>query len=418
MMTNPPSHDRQPLQALLVANTISQLGNSFAFLAIPWFVLATTGSAAQTGLTLAVASFPAILVGLFGGAVVDRLGYRRTSIVSDIASGVTTLLIPLFHLTVGLPFWGLLALVLLGAVLDGPGNTARAAIYPDLIARAGVTVDRANAAFSTTSRVAGVLGPPLAGVLIALVGPANLLWVNAASFIVSAALIRLRVPDLAVEAEPRQAGGFSGYIADVRAGFRFLRSDGLLLGLALSIAMGVLIAEPFYGVILPVYATDVLGSSAQLGLIFAGLGAGSIVGNLLFVAIAGRVSRRAIYYGGFGVRALCLVVMLFSPPWWAIAAAVVIGAIAFEPINPTLMAIRQERVPSGMRGRVFGAMGALSMSAQPVGLMGYGFLLGALGLDRALVLFVVLNLALPVALLGIPALRRMNDGPGRIFRSA
>ncbi|HEV2528841.1 MAG TPA: MFS transporter [Thermomicrobiales bacterium] len=410
---SPDVHDRRPLITLLVANTISQLGNSFAFLAIPWFVLATTDSAAQVGLTVAVVSVPAIVVGLLGGAVVDRLGYRQTSIVSDIASGVTTLLIPLLYFTVGLPFWGLLTLVFLGAILDGPGNTARAALYPDLIARSGMAMDRANAAFSTTSRVAGVLGPPLAGVLIAVVGPANLLWVNAASFAISALLVRLRVPDAAPATEPRSGGGIQGYVADVREGFRFLRHDGLLLGITLSLALGVLIAEPFYGVILPVYANEVLDSPAQLGLIFAGLGAGSIIGNLVFVAIARRVSRRTIYYGGFLVRALCLAVMLTMPPWWVIAGAIVIGAIAFEPINPTLMAIRQERVPAGMRGRVFGAMGALGMMAQPVGLLGYGFLLEAMAIDGALRIFVLLNLALPVALLLIRALRRMDERPAQ-----
>ena len=346
---------------------------------------------------------------MLGGAVVDRLGYRRTSIISDVASGLTTLLIPLLYTTVGLPFWQLLGLVFLGAVLDGPGNTARAALYPDLIARSGMTIDRANAAFSMTGRVAGVLGPPLAGVLIAVVGPANLLWVNAASFVISAGLVWQRVPDHATAVGPRLASGIRGYVGEVAEGLRFLRRDGLLFALTVSIALGVLIAEPFYGVILPVYATDVLGSSTQLGLIFAGLGAGSIIGNLVFVGIAGRVSRRTIYFGGFVVRALCLAVMLTTPPWWAIATAIVIGAIAFEPLNPTLMAIRQERVPAGMRGRVFGAMGALAMSAQPVGLLGYGFLLTAMGIDRALVVFVLLNLALPVA--PPPDSRPAPDGP-------
>ena len=104
---------RRPVYALLAANTISQIGNAFTFMAIPWFVLATTDSAGMAGVTVATGTLPVVIAGIFGGAVVDRLGYRRTSVISDLASGVTVLLIPLLYQTVGLAFWQLLALVFL-----------------------------------------------------------------------------------------------------------------------------------------------------------------------------------------------------------------------------------------------------------------------------------------------------------------
>ncbi len=71
-----PTNARRPMFALLAANTISQLGNTFTTLAIPWFVLATTGSASKTGITVAVGAVPFILVGIFGGAIDDRIGYK------------------------------------------------------------------------------------------------------------------------------------------------------------------------------------------------------------------------------------------------------------------------------------------------------------------------------------------------------
>lgn len=74
--TKIPTNARRPMFALLAVNTISQLGNTFSMLAIFWFVLATIGSASKTGMTVAVGVVPFILIGIFGGAIVDRIGYN------------------------------------------------------------------------------------------------------------------------------------------------------------------------------------------------------------------------------------------------------------------------------------------------------------------------------------------------------
>ena len=105
---------RIPILALLGANAISETGNVLAFVAIPWFVLQTTGSAAKTGLTGGAFLLAAVVAGVAGGPVIDRMGFKRTSIVADLASAVTVALIPLLYYTIGLAFWQLLALVFLG----------------------------------------------------------------------------------------------------------------------------------------------------------------------------------------------------------------------------------------------------------------------------------------------------------------
>jgi MFS family permease len=96
-----------PIFSLFTANAISLVGNMLSAIAIPWFVLQTTGSATQTGVTGFFTVFPVVLAGFFGGTLVDRLGYKRTSIIADIASGLTTALIPLLYFTIGLEFWQL-----------------------------------------------------------------------------------------------------------------------------------------------------------------------------------------------------------------------------------------------------------------------------------------------------------------------
>jgi predicted MFS family arabinose efflux permease len=106
----------------------------------------------------------------------------RTSIVADLAGAVTVALIPLLYYTIGLVF------------LDAPGHTARQSLVPDLARRARMRIERANAAFQGIQHTSFLLGPPLAGVLIALFTPGNVLWIDAATFVVSAALVAALVP--------------------------------------------------------------------------------------------------------------------------------------------------------------------------------------------------------------------------------
>src|SRR5688500_14273875 len=99
---------RMPLHALLAANAVSGVGDKLAALAIPWLVLETTGSAAQTGLVGVVTVGSLIVSAFFSGILVDRIGFKKTSIISDVLSGVTVACIPLLHNTIGLAFWQLL----------------------------------------------------------------------------------------------------------------------------------------------------------------------------------------------------------------------------------------------------------------------------------------------------------------------
>jgi MFS family permease len=173
---------RVPLSAFFSANLISYVGDRLTLLAIPWFVLQTTGSVAKTGITAFFTTLPSILSAFFSGPLVDRLGYKRTSVLGDIASGISTMLIPLLSHTIGLAFWQLLVLMFLGGLLKAPGETARAALLPDLGSNAKLRMERVNSIGDGLSRVSGLLGVPLAAVLIVLIGASNLLWLDAASF--------------------------------------------------------------------------------------------------------------------------------------------------------------------------------------------------------------------------------------------
>ncbi|HEX5441248.1 MAG TPA: MFS transporter, partial [Ktedonobacterales bacterium] len=193
---------RAPLYALYTSNVVSAVGDVLMFMAAPWFVLQTTGSVLQTGLAAFFSTAAVAASALLGAPIVDRLGFQRASVASDLASAACVGLIPLLYETVGLPFWALLVLVFLAGLLTTPGATARAAMVPDLADLAHVRMERATAAADGATRLSRFIGAPLAGLLIAFIGSGNLLWIDAASFAISALIIGRLVPTIAAATPP------------------------------------------------------------------------------------------------------------------------------------------------------------------------------------------------------------------------
>lgn len=371
--------DRGPLFALFAANAVSMTGNVAALIAIPWFVLETTGSPAKTGVTAFAALLPVVLSGLFGGALVDRLGYRRASILSDLASAGAVAAIPLLHSTIGLEFWQLVVLVFLGGLLDAPGSSARTALLPDAVARAGWSYERATGAAAVVERGSRLAGAPFAGLLIAVTGPTNVLWIDAATFLVSAAAIAFGVPRPAKTTE-RPA---TSYLRELREGYAFLRRDRTLAVLVLTVALTNSL-DAVAMVALPVYAREVYGSAVSFGLLVGAAGAGSVVGALAFAGVGERLSRRGVFTFGFLFTSAWYPVAATFPPLGVLVGAKFLSGIASGPLNPVIHTVFLERIPEGMRGRVLGATHAAAWIAMPLGVLVAGWLIETVGLRATL----------------------------------
>src|SRR5512134_3319843 len=292
-----------PIIFLLTANAISLVGNMLSAIAIPWFVLQTTGSATQTGITGFFTVLPVVLAGLFGGTLVDRLGYKRTSIIADIASGVTTALIPLLYFTIGLEFWQLMVLVFLGALLDAPGSTARSALVPELAAMAQMPIERATSLLHIIERGARLIGAPLGGLLIALMGTENVLWLDAASFFISAGIVAVAI-NVHQPAQHEKEGTGGKYFDELREGLRFIFDDKLLLAIVIMIMVTNFLDAVFGGVVQPVFVKQVYGEALDLGLLIAANGGGAVLGALIFSAIGLRLPRHTVFVFGFVLTSL------------------------------------------------------------------------------------------------------------------
>ncbi|WP_150130563.1 MFS transporter, partial [Streptomyces sp. 150FB] len=185
----PAGRDRRPLAAVLAANTVSIAGSSLTLIAVPWFVLQTTGSAGKAGVVAFCATLPVVVAAVVGGPVIDRLGRRRVSVVSDLICGLAVTAIPLLRFAGVLQFWMLCALMAVSGLVHTPGLTARSVLVPDLAERAGTPIARAASLIDASSRGARMIGAAVAGVLIAFLGAETVLLLDAATFAASAALV-------------------------------------------------------------------------------------------------------------------------------------------------------------------------------------------------------------------------------------
>lgn len=396
-----------PIYSLFTANAISLVGNVLSAIAIPWFVLQTTGSATQTGITGFFTVLPVVLAGFFGGTLVDRLGYKRTSIIADLASGVTTALIPLMYFTIGLEFWQLMILVFLGALLDTPGSTARSALIPELAEMAHMPIERATSLIHIIERGSRLVGAPLAGLLIAWMGTENVLWLDAASFFISAgiigAVIQVQKP---VQHEEQTPSG--KYFDELREGLKFIYADKLMLAIVLMVMLTNFLDAIYGGVVQPVFVKQVYGQALDLGLLIAANGAGAVIGALIFSAIGPRLPRHTVFVFGFVLTSLRFFLFATYPSIWVAVPFVVFASMGAGPLNPIIGAVEFERVPKNMRGRVGGAIGAGAWSAMPLGMLIGGVLTEQLGVQPMLLGLGIIYLITTLSMAFIPAMKEMN----------
>jgi MFS family permease len=366
---------RAPLYALYAADTISLSGNAVAQVAIPWFVLTTTGSATLTGLAVFFNFLPIVIAAFFGGVVVDRLGFRSASVVADLASAAAVAAIPVLYTTVGLPLWELMALVFLGALLDAPGATARAALFPDVVELGGVAMERASGIRAGIQQGSQLLGAPLGGVLIAVFGATEALWIDAVSFLVSAALVAIFVPRPRTDAESQERGRF---LAELVEGLRFIRDRRLVRALVLMVLVTNLIEAPG-SVVLTVFAREEYDSAASLGLMLGVLGGTALGGALVYSAVGHRLPRRRTFLYCFAVVPVGYLALATLPSLPVALAALAVAGLASGPINPLLFTVQTEIVPAQLRGRVFGAVRAGAWAAIPLGILLGSVVVAAVG---------------------------------------
>jgi MFS family permease len=383
----------RPLAGVLAALLVAHSGTRISAIAIPWFVLVTTGSATQMGLVAFCELGPYVAVKAFSGPLVDRFGPRRISWVADVISASTALLIPLLHTEGMLSFGVLLALVAVIGTVRSPGDLAKDVMIPEAAERCRVPLERATGVQGVVERLSGTVGPAVGGILVGLVGPMVGLGVNAACFALGSLIIAVALPRDMGRPQERPAaksvdegGKDGGYWHSFRQGFAFLRSDPMLLTLSVMLGITNLLDAACTAVLIPLWAKESGHGPSEIGLVLAAFSIAATVGSFVAAAVAHRLRRRPVFFIGWLVAGAPRFLILASgAPLWVVAVVIGVGGFGGGFLNPIIGAVTYERIPPKLVGRVRGIGEALTWAGIPLGGLLGGAAVAGLGLAPVLV---------------------------------
>lgn len=393
----------EPRYRLLFAGQVlSVVGDRITFVALPFAVLAI-GGLSDLAVVTAALSLPFLVVAIPGGTVADRLGRRETMLVADLGRAAVQAAMAALLLTGSAEIWMLAALAALFGTCEAFFGPALVGLIPQTVETA--RLQEANALFGMVDNTGMVVGPALAGVLIALTGPGEAIAIDSLTFLVSAAfLARLRGVELPAE----QVGeGPHGVLDGLRHGWGIVRSSGWILpGIAALVAYTVFVLPSVF-VLGPVIAERDMDGATSWALITTAFGIGGVLGSIAvyrvrldrtlvvtFAAMLLAASQGVILASGLGVE--------------AIAALELVAGIGVTLFFTGWDLTVQQQVPPEATARISAYDWAAAAGLMPIGLMLSSPIAEAIGVERTMRLGTAVGIAAALACLAVPAVRAVR----------
>lgn len=394
----------QPFMLLWWGSLVSNFGDRFTEFALAWYVLGRTQNPLDVGLTFLVFQLPGLFTGLLVGWLLDRFRREAVMLLDNLLRGGLVLLVPL------LDSWQMLSLPILYLITALLGALS---VVTVIGSRTLITdyvppqdYNPANSLYVIQAQVSAIVGPGIAGVLIYLIGPLTLLWIDSCSFFLLALvlLVLLKKPRQMAQIEIETPLPISGFWRPMLEGLSFTFRSPLLLAL-LSISFCWNFGLGIYQVALPFYCQDVLKvGPAGMGLLVTTNAVGALLSALVFGPLRPRYPGRVTCLLLLS-QAVCYVLLGGFPIFWlALLLSLTLGA--FDDVGAVyLTTIRQRAIPAPLMGRVLAFTGTVGPSGAPLGSGLAGFLVAGFGP-------VIVVAFAGVPLLGI-ALVWLNTGPIR-----
>jgi Transmembrane secretion effector len=344
----------------------SQVGSSFTLFALPLLVFKLTHSATSLALTTAANFVPYLLFGLVLGALMDRVDRKRMMLLTDAGRAAVIVVLPVLSLSGSLRVEDIYAVAFVQSTLGIVFNCGEFAAIPSLVGRDDLVA--ANGRIMATNSAGQILGPILAGVLVTLMPPAELLFFDAASFLISAgSLAAIRRSFNAVRAPGPANAGVTGLLRDVLAGLRYVWSQPVLRAISVMMALINFVASTQISQLV-LFAKRALGASdTQVALLFAAGAAGVVIVSIAAAAIRRRLSFAVTALGGLVIAGLTVTAMALIGSY---PAALVLWAASSGfglLFNICTASLRQAIVPDELYGRVVSIAQVLAWSAIPLG---------------------------------------------------
>jgi MFS family permease len=391
-------------KVLLTSQGVSALGDAVTFTALPLLVLALTGSGLMMGIVGALQTIPDLVFGMIAGALADRTDRRRMMLLADLGRAVLTALIPLSVVLNGPTMAVVLIVAAPMSVMRSLFLAGYTSSVPALVGRAQVA--RANAVFEAIYSLGFIVGPALAGILSATIGPGLTLAIDAVSFGLSGFAIaavrrELRAP---VDRSP------ASIVADIREGIEFILGHPLLRPMILYWGLVSIASAPLVTALAVHVTRDLAYEATILGLILTAYGIGTIVGAL----ITARLTRRAVapfMLGGTVVTGLVLLVVATTRLIPVMLGAAAVAGIAQSMVLVTYLTARTAHSPDALLGRIGSTARTISLGLQPLGLLIGGALIDLTNGSTTLAIMGAWLLILTVAFSPVAALRRASVMP-------
>ena len=399
--------------ALLVSGSIaSLLGDGFFHVALAWQVYTISNVPTALSIVFLAISIPNVLLVLVGGVFADRYDRRKLMVAADLVRAAALGAIALLSAAGVLEVWHIAVLVLFVGAGDAFFNPASTALLPDVVDDEDLPAANALAGMYRPVMIR-VIGPALAGLVVAAFGPAPAFAIDAGSFLLSAVAIWL------IRARPAARAaidhGVRATIAQVGEGFRFARSQPWIWATLLAAMFSLLVFIGPIEVLVPYVIKNKLALGPEaLGLIFAFGGVGSFAMSVL-IGVVGLPRRRVtVMYVAWslGVAATAFYGLMTSL-WQALAISFVLQAsfMLGQVIWTTML---QQLVPRELLGRISSLDWLMSIGLVPVSYALTGPVSGALGPDMTLVAAGLLGAVFMGGLLFVPGVRdpeRMPSPP-------
>jgi MFS family permease len=355
----------------VAAEVVSSIGSSMTVLALPWFVLVTTGSATKLGLVLGIGSIPFVTLPLFAGSLIARIGARQTMVIADAARFPLLAAIPALYSLGALSFPLLVVLVALTSVFTAAHMPAQRLILVEVVGEEESLVARVNAYLDGAQTATPLVGPALAGVLIAALGPQNVLYVDAATFGVAAIAVALFVPRRKPITEAEERG--------LLAGLRYILRTRLLVVLCIT----MLTMEVFFALFvttLPVFAYSEYDQNARIaGVFYAAMGAGALLGMPVVSGVVRRFGALHVAAAGLVLASIPKLLMGFPLPAVGVAAVLVVQGFFGTLTGAPIFTVITTRTPAALRTKVLSAALGVMFLTKPLGQIAAGPLINAVG---------------------------------------
>jgi MFS family permease len=400
-----PLAENRDFKVLLASQAVSALGDAVSFTALPLLVLALTGSGVAMGVVATVQTLPDFVFGTLAGAMADRSDRKRMMFLADAGRAILTAMIPLSVATDGPTMAVILVVAAPMSILRSFFLAGYTASIPALVGRS--QVGRANSIFEALYSFGFIIGPAVAGVLAATIGPGPTLAIDAASFGISALGLALVRTDLRAPVDRARPP----ILTAIREGIDYILASPTLRTIILFWSVFAILISPLVNALAVRVTRDLNEPSSTLGLMLAVYGVGTVVGSLVSVRIINVVRPGVVMLVGGFVTGLALVVVALEDQIPVLLGAGLIAGIAQSMMLVTYITLRTAFSPDEFLGRIGSTARTISLGLQPIGLLVGGVLIDAVGGSATIALMGIVVALFSVALTPVTAIRRATLAP-------